>query len=529
MHVGGQREGLCSICGVDVVEGDGVGACDVHEECEPGFLQTLQDTALGKALGGGTSTSRRLPLKAEGTPSPATTTRRRQQSPDLFPTASPPFPPSSFSASPTSYTSSSSPLTRRALAAAAAAESEDIPSTPPRAEARYILLARLDVTTRILNESLDTSLLKEALSSALGADVDDPYHQVLGKDAMQTEVYSLAVDEMFAAMYPKELGDEGGYTYRVRRRRHLSPTEEAGTEGGGEDEEEEVALQVQKHQIVLTSISRPQTRRALRALGVRDPVVGGSRHLRLATGEKDRRERAALARETARRRLQADMEAVQDDPVAFAAAATAAAEAEKAAEAEEAALGLAIAKYLQEKGGAVEASVENVDVHFDQTLYIPAYDPDVFANESPFYQDVGAYSVDLLDPDLPLLPLDHLGYKKNYHLTLRNFPALARVQLVGLRVAPSEEVRHQAGGQLPWRCPLGMVKTDDQGFAMLPDLRIVSPLACPPGDYQIRATVLSVEDKSEEGHGGILYGMSNVFALSREGRKRKLYGTSMWL
>lgn len=529
MHVGGQREGLCSICGVDVVEGDGVGACDVHEECEPGFLQTLQDTALGKALGGDTSTSRRLPLKAEGRSSPATTTRRRQQSPDLFPTASAPFPPSSFSASPTSYTSSSSPLTRRAQAAAAAAESEDIPSTPPRAEARYILLARLDVTTRILNETLDTSLLKEALSSALGADVDDPYHQVLGKDAMQTEVYSLAVDEMFAAMYPKELGDEGGYTYRVRRRRRLSPTEQAGTEGGGGDEEEEVALQVQKHQIVLTSTSRPQTRRALRALGVRDPVVGGSRHLRLATGEKDRRERAALARETARRRLQADMEAVRDDPVAFAAAATAAAEAEKAAEAEEAALGLAIAKYLQEKGGAVEASVENVDVHFDQTLYIPAYDPDVFANESPFYQDVGAYSVDLLDPDLPLLPLDHLGYKKNYQLTLRNFPALARVQLVGLRVAPSEEVRHQAGGQLPWRCPLGMVKTDDQGFAMLPDLRIVSPLTCPPGDYQIRATVLSVEDKSEEGHGGILYGVSNVFALSREGRKRKLYGTSMWL
>ncbi|KAM3567683.1 hypothetical protein VYU27_010174, partial [Nannochloropsis oceanica] len=44
-------------------------------------------------------------------------------------------------------------------------------------------------------------------------------------------------------------------------------------------------------------------------------------------------------------------------------------------------------------------------------------------------------------------------------------------------------------------------------------------------DYQIRATVL----KPGMAGGGTLYGVSSLFELSKEGRRRKLFGTTMWL
>ena len=486
--------------------------CDYQTFCDTSFVASLHDKALQSALG--EQEAQQQPARNLGGGAASTS-----DSPSLDgnagssdATGAAGFVGPARPTAPAASTSSS--LTRRAQAAASAAENDEIPSEP-KAEARFILLADLDVVTTSLNRTLSMSALNDALSFALGGDLSDPYHQVLGEEAMQIQVFSKAIDEMFAHFYPEELEREGGHVYRERRRRLQT------TEGGREEwVEEEVELQVHKHTVVLTSNSKPKTRRTLRALGVRDPVRDASRHLEMKEGEDDPDELRAAAREAARRRLQEQTQLAGDDPAAVAAAA----EAEATAEAEEADLGVAVADYLRTYGGAAEESVESVSLSFEKTLYIPSYDAKVFANDDPLVQDTGKFSVELLDPLLPFLPLDHLGYKKDYQLTLRNFPANSRVQVVALRVANEAEEAGGAGA-LPWRCPLAVLTTDGTGSVVAPRVQIAAPLTCPPGDYQIRATVL----KPGVSVGGSLYGVSNLFELSKEGRKRKLYGTTMWL
>jgi hypothetical protein len=515
MHVASAPEGFCGVCGVDFLEGKGSEGCDYQTFCDPSFVASLHDKALQSALGEQQQQQQQQPVRnlggraasAAGLP-PLNGNAGAGNAAGATGFVGP------AGARPAASSSSSS-LTRRAQAAASAAENEDIPHEP-KAEARFILLADLDVVTTSVNKTLSMSALNDALSFALGADVSDPYHQVLGEEAMQIEVFSKAIDEMFAHFYPEELGEEGGHVYRKRRRRLQT------MEGGREEwVEEEVELQVHKHTVVLTSNSKPKTRRTLRALGVRDPVRDASRHLEMREGEEDPDEVRAAAREAARRRLQEQVQQSGVDPAAVAAAA----EAEARAEAEEAGLGVAVAEYLRTYGGVAEETVESVSLSFEKTLYIPAYDAKVFANDDPLVQDMGMFSVELLDPLLPFLPLDHLGYKKNYQLTLRNFPPNARVQVVALRVADEGEEAAGGVGALPWRCPLAVLTTDTTGSVVAPRIQIAAPLTCPPGDYQIRATVL----KPGASVGGILYGASNLFELSKEGRRRKLYGTTMWL
>lgn len=512
MHVQSAPEGFCGVCGVDIMEGKGSEGCDYQTFCDSSFVASLHDKALQSALGeqeqqpvrnlggGAASASDSRPLTGNADADGAT------GAPGFVGATRPTAPAAS---------SSSSSLSRRAQATASAAENEPIPPEP-KAEARFILLADLDVVTTTVNKTLSTTALNDALSFALGADLSDPYHQVLGEEAMQIQVFSKAIDEMFAHFYPEELGEEGGHVYRERRRR-LQTTKEEGEEWV----EEEVELQVHKHTVVLTSNSKPKMRRTLRALGVRDPARDASRHLEMREGEEDPDEVRAAAREATRRRLQEQVQQAGVDPAAVAEAA----EAEAAAEAEEAGLGVAVAEYLRTNGGAAEETVESVSLSFQKTLYIPSYDAEVFAADDPLVQDTGKFSVELLDPLLPFLPLDHLGYKKDYQLTLRNFPANVRVQVVALRVADEEEEAAGGVGALPWRCPLTILTTDSTGSVVAPRVQIAAPLTCPPGDYQIRARVL----KPGANAGGSLYGVSSLFELSKEGRKRKLYGTTLWL
>lgn len=514
MHVESAPEAFCGVCGVDVLEGKGSEGCDYQTYCDTSFVTSLHDKALQSALG--EAKEQQQPVRNLGDSAFSTSDLSSPKGHTGAGVAPAAAAGSVGSVRPTApAASSSSYVTRRAEAAASAAENDDIPADP-KAEPRFVLLADLDVVTTSVNKTLSMSSLKDALSFALGGDVSDPYHQVLGEEAMQIQVFSKAIDEMFAHFYPEELGQEGGYLYQERRRRLQT------TKGWREEwVEEDVELQVHKHTVILTSNSKPKTRRTLRALGVRDPVRDASRHLKMREGEEDPGEVRAAAREAARRRLQEQVQQAGDDPAVIAAAAAV----EATTEAEAAELGVAVAHYLRAYGGEAEKGVESVSLSFEKSLYIPAYDAEVFVDDEPLVQDTGKFSVELLDPLLPSLPLDHLGYKKDYQLTLRNFPADARVQVVALRVADEEEEEAGGFGTLPWRCPLAVLTTDSTGSVVAPRVQIAGPLTCPPGDYQIRATVL----KPGVSGGGTLYGVSNLFELSKEGRKRKLYGTTMWL
>jgi len=121
--------------------------------------------------------------------------------------------------------------------------------------------------------------------SALRNDVDDPYHQVL-ENAVQVEDFSSGVDEMFAHMYPEELGEERGFMFKERRRLRRSVREEAAAEAVTEveAEDEEVTLQLRRYKVILTSTFKPKVRRALCALGVRDPAREASRHFNTVEG-----------------------------------------------------------------------------------------------------------------------------------------------------------------------------------------------------------------------------------------------------
>jgi len=123
--------------------------------------------------------------------------------------------------------------------------------------------------------------------SALRNDVDDPYHQVL-ENAVQVEDFSSGVDEMFAHMYPEELGEERGFMFKERRRLRRSVREEAAAEAVTEveAEDEEVTLQLRRYKVILTSTSKPKVRRALCALGVRDPAREASRHFNTVEGNQ---------------------------------------------------------------------------------------------------------------------------------------------------------------------------------------------------------------------------------------------------
>ena len=448
MRIQDTPDGFCGVCGVDIMEGKGKDACAYQQVCDPAFVSSIQAAALYDD-----STAAEFPPVGPSS-SPATN-----------PSSHPPA------------TSPPSPVSLRRIARAAqAAGNEDLPlpASPPAAEARFILLASLDVVTLAEDSTLALSTLKDAISFALGDDVDDPYHQVFGEDAVQVEVVSAGVDEAFADMYPKEFGEEGGHVYKERRRLRRLVREGGAAEEvkEAEDEEEEVTLQLRKYKVILTSTSKPKVRRALRALGVRDPAREASRHLQMEEGE--------------------------DEVIILTA--------EMASD---------VVTYLRAHGTGSENSVEGASMAFERTLYIPAYDATAFANEDFLTPLLGDCSMRLSDPTMPALPLSHVGYKTAYHLILENFPPKARVQVTALRASRGDG---EDDASLPWRFPLATVHTNGDGAASVA-VKFWSAMAFPPGDFEIQARV------AETG----VFGLSPLYTLSREGRRRKLYGTSMWL
>lgn len=240
------------------MEGKGKDACVYQQFYDPAFVSSIQAAAYDD------STADEIPPVAPSPSVPVT--------PSPHPPA--PNPPSSVSL-------------RRVTRAIEAAGNEELPSTvsSPAAEARFILLAFLDVVTSAINSSLDLATLQDAMYFALRNDVDDPYHQVL-ENAVQVEDFSSGVDEMFAHMYPEELGEEGGFMFKERRRLRRSVREEAAAEAVTEveAEDEEVTLQLRRYKVILTSTSKPKVRRALCALGVRDPAREASRHFNTVEG-----------------------------------------------------------------------------------------------------------------------------------------------------------------------------------------------------------------------------------------------------
>lgn len=448
MRIQDTPDGFCGVCGVDIMEGKGKDTCAYQQVCDPAFVSSIQAAALYDD-----STAAEIP--------PVGPSSFPASNPSSHPQATPP-------PSPT-------PL-RRIARAAQAAGNEDLPlpASPPAAEARFIVLASLDVVTSAEESPLTFSILKDAISFALGDDVDDPYHQVFGEDAIQVEVVSAGVDEMFAHMYPKEFGEEGGHVYKERRRlRRLVP------EGGAaekvkeaEDEDEEVTLQLRKYKVILTSTSKPKVRRALRALGVQDPAREASRHLQMEEGE--------------------------DEDIILTA--------EMASD---------VVTYLRSHGTGSENSVEGASMAFERTLYVPAYDATAFTSGDFLAPHLGDFGMRLSDPTMPAMPLSHVGYKTAYTLSLENFPSNARVQVTALRSSRGDG---EGDTSLPWRFPLATVNTNGDGSASVA-VKFWSAMAFPPGDYEIQARV------AETG----AFGLSPLYTLSREGHRRKLYGTSIWL
>ena len=442
---------FCGVCGVDVLEGKGSDACAYQQLCDPTFVSSIQAAALYDD-----SASAKIPPVTPPSTLSATLSSTLPATPPSHLPATPPSPVS----------------LRRIARAIQSAENDELPSAAsPPAEARFIVLASLDIVALATNDPMALSTLKDAIYFSLGDDVDDPRQQVNGKDAVQIEVFSSEIDEMFAHMYPNELGEEGGHVFKERRRvRRLMPEGEAAEEMKDIEDVEEVVLQLRRYKVILTSTSKRKVRRTLRALGVRNPAQEASRHLKIDEGEDE------------------DIILTAD-------------------------MASDVVTYLRAHGRGSDRSVDSASMVFERTLYIPASDATAFESNDFLTPALGDFSMRLSDPTMPAIPLSNVGYKIAYNLILENFPSSVRVQVTALRASKGDD-----DNGLPWRFTLASAITDKDGAALV-SVKFWSAVAFPPGDYEIQARV------TETG----AFGLSPLYTLSREGLRRKLYGTDIWL
>jgi hypothetical protein len=418
MHIERTPADFCGVCGVDSIEGAGSAGCMYEKSCNASLISSMSMAAL----------------------------QRRDHS--------------------------SSQAARRVQTT----EVEQYLQSPDEEEARFIVLASLDIImTAPSNATFDMTILKEALSHSLGAEVDDPYHQVSGGGAVQVEVVPSAVDEMFAHMFHDELRDEGGRTFMGRRRRILGE--------GGEGMDGDIMLESRKHRVILTTTSQSKKEAILQALGVQNPVEQASR--RLWVTDEDADAVTSHFHETSERN---DTDSTPT-------------------------LAERVASYLDQHAGEAKGSIDDVALRFQRMLYIPPYDADFFLNIDPWVHNYGHMSVRVMDPAKPLLPLSGLMYGRAYKLIIENFPPRSIVGVAAIRAASKGGVEDSVIPRL-----LATVTTDDTGTAVMPDLKFPSTPLFPPGDYEIKATVLRT----------FAYGLSPLYTLSQEGPKRKLYGTRLW-
>lgn len=407
MHIEHTPDEFCGVCGVDSLEGEGAGGCEYQVACNDSFVSSMSATAM-----------------------------------QLFDPA---------------------PAPLQAAEPHGSTGVQQLLQSPDAAEARFAILASLDViTTAATNSasSFDTALLRDAISSALGSAVDDPYHAVSGEGAVQVEVVRSAVDEMFAHMFADELRDEGG-------RRFL---EERGDGGGNEP----VLMESQRHRVILTTASQSRKEGILQALGVDDPVQQATRRL----WAFEERQGAGTGGEHVRPR---------DASI----------------------LAVDIASFLDEHRGEVQSSVERVDIRFERLLSIPASDAALVSGFGSVATDLGALSVMVTDPTMPREPLSAVVYGKAYRLVLEKFPPRTIVRVVALR-AP---VHGQEGDESDRARVLATIVTDEKGAGMVPFFIFSSDRLFPPGDYEIQALMPLTQ----------AFGLSPLLTLSHEGPERKLF------
>ncbi len=168
-------------------------------------------------------------------------------------------------------------------------------------------------------------------------------------------------------------------------------------------------------------------------------------------------------------------------------------------------LAVAVREYLD---------VEDVGAWYEQLLFIPAYNSDLFRKDAPL-TGVGTYSILLADPAQPSAPLHHLQYKAViYDVLLEEFPPRSVVQVYAVRAAAPDDDAATAA-----RPPqlLATATTDGEGQARL--RQRFWPLVLPAGDYLFKA--VDVASGAE--------GLSPLYSLSAAPQRRKLYGPVMWV
>ncbi len=405
MHIEHTPEEFCGVCGVDSMEGGGSGACEYQQACDDSFVSAMSTTAVQLSQG---------------------------------------------------------PSTRRAAAEATRLTSsvQQLLQSPDTSEARFTILASLDVITTAANSTpFDVATLKDALSHSLGLSVDDPYQAISGEEAVQVEVVRSAVDEMFAHMFADELRHEGG-------RRFL---EEGGGGGGGEP----ILMESQRHRVILVTASQGRKEGILQALGVDDPMQQASRRLWDSSGDHGFG-------------TGGEREASPGNASVLAAD---------------------IASYMHEHGGEAQSSVERVEVNFERMLSIPGSNAALLSGSGAFAPEFGDMSVLVTDTTASLEPLSSVVYGRTYRLVIQHFPPRSLISVAALRATVSGEEEDESDRVL------ATIMTDEKGAAVVPNLNFVSARLFPPGDYEIQALVLRTQ----------AFGLSPLFTLSHKGPERKLF------
>lgn len=402
MHIEHTPDEFCSVCGVDSMTGDGSAGCAYQRSCDDAFVSSMSTSLM--------QLSSQSSLR-ETEPHRSTSTQQLLQSPDA-------------------------------------------------AEAQFVVLASLDVITTAANSTtFDTALVKEALSHSLGLDVDDPYHAISGEGAVQVEVVSSAVDEMFAHMFPDELRNEGG-------RRFL----ETGAGGGNEP----IEMESHRHRVVVATASQSRKEDILQALEVDDPERQASRRLWALDDDQG-----------------PDVDTKHVGPSS----------ASK--------LAAHIASYIQQHGGEAQRSVERVEVSFERMLSVPTNHATLGLGSGAFASDFGEMTVLMMDPRMPREPLSAVVYERAYRLVIERFPPRSIIRVAAIR-APSDGEEAEEGDQ---GHVLAITMTDEMGTATVPNLRFSPPRLFPPGDYEIQALVLRTQ----------AFGLSPLFTLSHEGPERRAF------
>lgn len=403
MHIERTPEEYCGVCGVDSLEGEGSARCNYQQSCDDSFVSSISTAAMQL----------------------------------------------------------SNPSSSQATDLSQLTSGQQLMQTSDTAEARYVILASLDVITTAANSTpFNMATLKDALSYSLGLAVDDPYQAISGEEAVQVEVVPSAVDELFGHMFPDDLRNEGG-------RRFL---EERG-DGNGP-----VMMESQRHRVMLVTASPSKKEGILEALGVDDTVQQASRRL--------------WALDEARGPGTGTEDARPGNASNFAAR---------------------IAAFVHERGGDARSSVERVEVGFERMLSIPESDAaHLVSGLGAFETDLGEMSVMVTDPRMPLKPVGHVEYGKSYRLVVDHFPPHSIIRVAALRTAIQGEEEDESDRVVR---VLPTLITDETGAALVPNLKFSSARLFPPGNYEIQVLVSGTQE----------FGLSPLFTLSHEGPKRKLF------